>query len=297
MKKIRVLVVEDEIIVAEDLQQRLTMMGDFEVVGTADTATEAIRLAKLTAPDVVLMDIMLRGRADGIDAAEFLNWQMDIPVVFLTAHSDPATLQRAKFTEPMGYIVKPVEDLQLRVAIESAHSRQVIKRKCRRVARWLTARLIGAGDAVIVTNHQSEILMFNEAAEKLSAWPKNEAIGRQFAEVLHVVDQRTGETLEDSSARALRLGAPIVFDTQAFLRTQSGEQRDVVDSASPILDETGVIIGAVIVMMEKNSSVDVYERLRALTQDVVRLLAGIETRTTFDAQIEVFADAVNRDLR
>ena len=88
--KTRVLVVEDEIVVSEDLQQRLVGLG-FEVVGAADTAADAVRIAATMRPDVALMDIMLHGRPEGIDAAEHLRGELDIPVIYLTAHSDSAT--------------------------------------------------------------------------------------------------------------------------------------------------------------------------------------------------------------
>src|SRR5258706_8289668 len=100
-RKISVLVVEDEIVVSEDLQQRLAKLG-FEVAAAADTAADAMRLAAALRPDVALMDIMLHGRPEGIDAAEHLRGELDIPVIYLTAHSDSATLQRAKLTDPSG---------------------------------------------------------------------------------------------------------------------------------------------------------------------------------------------------
>jgi two-component system cell cycle sensor histidine kinase/response regulator CckA len=167
LSKTRVLVVEDEIVVSEDLQQRLVALG-FEVAGAADTAADAIRLAAALEPDVALMDIMLHGSPEGITAAEHLRAELDIPVIYLTAHSDSATLQRAKLTDPAGYIVKPFDDAQLRVAIDLAPARHDMERKARRVARWLSATLSSIGDAVIATNTRGEILLFNPAAEKLT---------------------------------------------------------------------------------------------------------------------------------
>ena len=124
----RILVVEDEIVVSEDLQQRLRALG-FEVVGAADTAAGAIALATAERPDLALMDVMLHGRPEGIEAAEYLRSQLNIPVIYLTAHSDRATLQKARLTDPSGYIVKPFDDAQLRVAIELAPRRHELDLK------------------------------------------------------------------------------------------------------------------------------------------------------------------------
>jgi len=163
--KTRVLVVEDEIVVSEDLQQRLVALG-FEVVGAADTASDAIRLAISERPDVALMDIMLHGRPDGIDAAEHLRGKLNIPVIYLTAHSDRATLQKARLTDPSGYIVKPFDDEQLLVAIELAPRRHELEGKARRAAPSpLAARLLPYGFA-----RAGQILLAHQREDEIEVW-------------------------------------------------------------------------------------------------------------------------------
>src|SRR5881396_2873769 len=110
----RLLIVEDEAIVAMDLQQRLERLGH-HVVGTAATGEAAIRRVEETRPDVTLMDIRLKGRMDGVAAAAEIDRRFDTPVVFLTAHSDTQTVQRATATEPFGYVLKPVDDRELEI--------------------------------------------------------------------------------------------------------------------------------------------------------------------------------------
>ena len=294
--KTRVLVVEDEIVVSEDLQQRLVTLG-FEVAGAANTAADAIRLAAATRPDVALMDIMLHGRPEGIDAAEHLRSKLDIPVIYLTAHSDPATLQRAKRTDPAGYIVKPFDDAQLRVALELAPVRHEMERKARQVARWMTATLSSIGDAVIATNTRAEILLLNPAAEALTGWTQAEAVGKPCAEVLQLVNQSTGQALEDPATSALRHGLVIRLDPGSVLRTRSGEERSVDDSASPITDETGKVLGAVVVLVDASDRVAAQSRSQALTRQVSELLADKVKREALGAELEAFAIAVSHDLR
>src|SRR5882724_5460547 len=105
MPKIRILVVEDETIVSLDIQRRLKTLG-YEVVGAAVSGEDAIQKAATHRPDLVLMDIMLDGEMDGIAAAEQIRGRLHIPVIYLTAYADTYTLQRAKVTEPFGYILK-----------------------------------------------------------------------------------------------------------------------------------------------------------------------------------------------
>jgi len=296
LSKTRVLVVEDEIVVSEDLQQRLVELG-FEVAGAADTAADAIRLATSVRPDVALMDIMLHGRPEGIDAAEHLRRELDIPVIYLTAHSDSATLQRARLTDPSGYIVKPFDDEQLRVAIEVAPHRHAMELKARRVAHWLTATLTSIGDAVIATNPRSEILFLNPAAEKLTGWTQDDAAGKLCAEVVHLVNQITGLPLEDPAARALRHGLVIRLDGDTVLITRTGEERLVDDSASAITDKMGTILGAVLVVVDATDRLAEQNGVHALTRRVVQLLGDEERQEVLGAELDAFAAAVNHDLR
>src|SRR5499433_324623 len=119
MDKVRILVVENERIVSMDMQRRLKNLS-YDVVGAAVSGEEAIQKAEMYRPDLVLMDIMLDGQMDGIQAAEVIRGRLNIPVIYLTAYGDAPTLQRAKVTEPFGYILKPFEERELHGHIEIA---------------------------------------------------------------------------------------------------------------------------------------------------------------------------------
>jgi CheY-like chemotaxis protein len=119
MSGAKILVVEDENIVALEIKKRLQHLG-YTVAGVAATGEDAVRKAEGILPDLVLMDIMLKGEIDGIDAASEIRRRLNIPVIYLTAYSDGETLERAKLTEPYGYILKPFEEDDLRTTIEIA---------------------------------------------------------------------------------------------------------------------------------------------------------------------------------
>lgn len=114
-----ILLVEDEGIVAHDLEETLTRLG-YRVSGIASEGAQAVRMAQELQPELVVMDVSLRGEIDGIQAARLIQERSRVPVIFLTGHSDPATLQRAVLTGPLGYIVKPFQEVELRCAIEVA---------------------------------------------------------------------------------------------------------------------------------------------------------------------------------
>lgn len=119
MTTVKILVVEDEGIVAEEIRSRLKKL-DYTVSAVVHSGGSAIQKAEEMRPDLVLMDIQLKGEIDGIDAAQQIQEHLDIPVVYLTAHADENTLQRAKLTNPFGYVLKPFEEKELYVAIEIA---------------------------------------------------------------------------------------------------------------------------------------------------------------------------------
>ena len=147
----RVLVVEDELIVAADLAARLARMS-YEVVGSATTAEAAIAKAAELRPDVILMDIVLRGDGDGITAAQVIREDLDIPVVFVTSHSDETTLARARATDPHGYVLKPFHDEALRVALELALSRHGAERARARAAELESIMLLARAAAHEINN-------------------------------------------------------------------------------------------------------------------------------------------------
>jgi PAS domain S-box-containing protein len=145
----RVMIVEDEAIAASNIEQQLIATG-YQVVGIADNGAQALELAKDHRPDVVLMDIVLQGTMDGITTAEEITRQFNIPIIFLTAHSDEKTLDRAKFAEPYGYILKPFDKRELKSAIEIALYKHRSEEEIRRfkrlyeVQRHITHRIAGS---------------------------------------------------------------------------------------------------------------------------------------------------------
>lgn len=128
MENAKILVVEDDSIVALDLKIRLQALG-YSVPATVSSGEEAIRKTAETRPDLVLMDIRLKGDQDGIKAAEEIRARFDIPIIYITALADADTLRRAKSTEPLGYVIKPFNDIELRTALETAFSTSVRRNK------------------------------------------------------------------------------------------------------------------------------------------------------------------------
>jgi len=184
MKPKKILIVEDEGIVALDLQDRLEQLG-YEVCGIADTAKIALKMAAKHSPDLVLMDIVLKGERDGISAARQINELFGIPVVFLTAYADEKTLARAKKSHPHGYIVKPFNAQMLRSNIEMALHRHEVDQA---LDACYSTTLASIGDAVISFDHEGKIRYLNAMAEALSGWKAKEAVKRNLSDVFILIN-------------------------------------------------------------------------------------------------------------
>jgi two-component system cell cycle sensor histidine kinase/response regulator CckA len=183
----KVLIVEDEAIVACDLERRLRKAG-YAVSAIASSGELALRSIEETFPDLVLMDIHLEGPSDGIVLASEMRDRFHLPVVFLTAFADKATLERAKATGPYGYLVKPVTHINLASTIDVVLQKHRAEQELRKREAWLATVLHSLPDAVVVTDTSGNIQFLNPHSERLTGWAHGEAIGRQLWEVVHLTD-------------------------------------------------------------------------------------------------------------
>ena len=262
MSSSRILIVEDEGIIAKDIQNTLNRSG-YSVIGIASSGEEAIKKAMEIHPDIVLMDIVLEGAMDGVEAAEYIRDYFDIPVVYLTAYSDDTTLQRAKITEPFGYILKPFQERELYTTIEMAIYKHTMQKKLKESEQWLATTLKSIGDAVIATDTGKLITFMNPVAEALTGWKQEEAIGKPLKDVFKIINEKTGKQADDPVARVLREGVIVGPANHTALIAKDGTKRPVDDSGAPIRDDKGKIIGVVMVFRDITERKITLEQLRA----------------------------------
>ena len=256
MSKIKLLIVEDESIVAMDIKHRAESLG-YEVTAITPSGEEAIELVKKNQVDLVLMDIVLKGEMDGIEAAQKIHDGFDIPVLYLTAYSDEETLKRAKITEPFGYIIKPFEDRELHSAVEIAIYKNEMERKLKESEKWLSTTLESIGDAVIATDKKGDIIFMNPVAREITGWSQKEAIGKSLKDVFQLIHEDTGLPLEDPVNKILQKDMIIELSEPTLLKTKDGASLPIDDSSAPIRDENGRVIGVALVFR------DITERKKA----------------------------------
>ncbi|HEY9841247.1 MAG: response regulator [Candidatus Sericytochromatia bacterium] len=196
MQKKTILVVEDELMIAEDILESLSEMG-YDVPCTVASGREAVSKTVELKPDLVLMDIMLKGEWDGIQTAHEIHKVHDCAIIYLTAYTDQKMLQRAKITSPFGYILKPFREKELHAMVEISLHRHEMEQQNREKQQLFLQTLLSTQDAIIVTDRQGLVQFINPAAEKLTGLGARDAQEKQLGELLKWRNAAGDATLED----------------------------------------------------------------------------------------------------
>lgn len=257
MIKSKVLIVEDDAIIAEDVRHSLQKLN-YDVSGIAVSGEEAIKKASQLNPDLVLMDIVLKGAIDGIKAAGHIIGNFNIPVVYLTSQTDRATLKRARETGPFGYLTKPFDEQDMAATLEMALYKSGMERRLKENEQWLSIILKSIGDAVIVSDSSGMIRFLNPAAEAMTGFRTEEATNRKFGELLTLLNERDRSRNEDVIEIVVETGAPFEMDDYSLLLGKEGKEVFIDPHAAPLKNDAGEVTGVVVVLR------DVTERRRAL---------------------------------
>lgn len=249
MSPVKILVVEDESIVAMDIKHRLENMN-YHVPAIISSGEEAVEKAAETLPDLILMDIVLRGDMDGIQAAQIIKDNYNIPVVYLTAYSDEKTLKRAKITGPFGYIIKPFEDRELHSAIEVALYKHEMESKLRASEKWLSTTLESIGEAVITTDEKGHITFMNPMAQKITGWEQKDAIGNPLENIFRIQNEETKEPIDLSIDNILHKGPITNINDNICLINRSGNRIPINNTNAPITDDNNIKTGIVLVFQD-----------------------------------------------
>lgn len=249
MNNANILVVEDESLVAKDIQNRLKKIG-YTVPTIVASGEEAIKKATEFCPDLVLMDIQLKGKMDGIEAAQQICRSCDIPVIYLTANADDSTLERAKETNPFGYIIKPFKEKELKIIIEITLAKHRLERELKQSEQWLATVLKSIGDAVITSDRTGLVTFMNPVAEALTGWKQEDAFGRNTTEVFNITHAENSIKIENPLIQVLQEGVIVGIPENTVLITRNGAEIPIDDSVAPIKDDKGNIMGAVLVFRD-----------------------------------------------
>jgi two-component system cell cycle sensor histidine kinase/response regulator CckA len=245
MSKKSILVVDDDPVVAKLIEMRLQKLG-YEVPAVTSTGDEAISLAALLSPDAVIMDIMIPGEIDGIEAANIICSEYDIPVVYLTADTERSTFERAKVTRGCEYLVKPFSDDALYIAIELAVHKNEMYRETKRLQEYYPGIASGLSIGVITADREGSVVYMNPAAGEMTGSSGSPSI----RDAVHIVSG-DGRPLEDPLEKVLTTGDSWTFPADAMLA--GPDTLPVGGFVAPIRNEVGEPDGILMLIFPKTS--------------------------------------------
>lgn len=252
-------IVEDSFIVSLHLQRTLESEG-YQVVGTADSGEVALDQITALHPDLVLMDIMLTGKLDGVQTAAVIKDSLGIPVIFITALTDRETVQRAKISEPYGYLTKPFEDRGIFTVVEMALYKSAIERKLRQSEQKFFSTLKSISDGVITIDNSYSITYANPSAEAMIGIAAQHLQGRCIFDVIRLKDPIAGNYPINPIQCGIESGPENTWPDYFLLMSADGRETPVMDGTiNPLTDSKGTITGMVLTF--KNGT-DKLERLR-----------------------------------
>jgi PAS domain S-box-containing protein len=284
--KPRILVVDDEPIVAEEIRDRLIRLG-YDVVGIADTGADAIAQAGRAQPDLVLMDLHLTGALDGIDAADRIYRQHGTPVVYLTAYADRSTIERARTIAQFGYVLKPCAEHDLLAAVELAMQRARHEQQLNESQLSYAAILASSSDAVLAADAEGRVRFLNRVATRLLGWTPAELRGRPVEAALRLLDGATGADVHNPVRRVLAQRSAFRITDQHLLVARDGGRVPIEGDASPVLAPSGTLTGVVLVWR----SVAERKRTEARFRTLTRVNQMIGSSLSLDAVLREVAGA------
>ncbi|OPY37147.1 MAG: two-component response regulator [Methanoregula sp. PtaU1.Bin051] len=284
MNKARILVVEDEFITGADLQAKLQDMG-YDVPVVVDTGESAVQVAGEQRADLVLMDIHLKGAINGIEAAEQIQGKYSLPVIFLTGQSDEATVEKAKVSAPFGYLIKPVDDKALRIAINMALYKHAIDENLKKHEQTIEALLNATTDALFILDRDGTVLALNEALARRA--------GKQTADIVNTSYFELIPSGAISTRLAEEIRAGMGGKKNRFEEESGGRWYD--NNICPIMDSTGAVTMVAVFSNDitrlKQEELKVLEANKSLEKERERLLVMSSAIDTMD-DIVVLTDSI-----
>ncbi len=256
-----VLVVEDEGITALAIQNTLKGFG-YKIGGVASSGEEALQKVDTISPDLVLMDIHLRGKIDGIQAATKLRRDYDIPVIYLSAYTDPETVQSANQAEPYGYLAKPFSERELFTTIETTMYRHHLDKTLREREQWYASLFQSLLEGVIATDSSGHITFINELGETLTGLRQPEIIGRDFLEILPQLGLTDPETNQEMMTHLFQSGQPFGPVIRQITNTPQGIPYWLEIQIFPIQADSPTVMGASVIFRDITNRKQAEQELR-----------------------------------
>ena len=299
MTPIKILIVDNELSSAQDLQTRLLKLG-YEVIGTAATSAEAVKKSVKLKPNLILMNTRLRTGNDGIKTGTLIHSSHNIPIIYISSQAGQDTMRQARSTGPFGYIIRPFDDAQLFVSIEVAQIRFKLESQLRESQQWLNGVLMSIGDGVIAVDNSGNIRFINSRAEEITGWDKTDAIGKPLFEVFKLKDEHSGELLDLSSNLPKARGKSMnESGIEALLMSNNSNPIPVEINFNPIVEQNGNLVGMVLAFQDITSRRLAMKQIELQTmraEALVKVAEQLNSRIGFRDVLETVCTVANQIL-
>jgi diguanylate cyclase (GGDEF)-like protein/PAS domain S-box-containing protein len=278
----KILVIKDQKILAVDIRNSLQKLG-YLVSEITDSAEETIKKVAETRPHLVLIDISLTGEIDGIQAATIIRNNFQIPVLYVTDFLENENLQKRHLSEPFTYILKSFAERDLHIAVEMALYNYQEEKRLQEENQRMEAIFNNMGCAVVVTDLNGCIERMNPIAETLTGWLQQEACGKDFVEILKLVDKDTGENIQNLAVQVIQTATALKLPDNCILITKDGTKMPIGDNITPIRDGDGSVTGAVVVFQDITERKRIEEQL--LRNTFYDALTALPNRVLFQDRL------------
>jgi PAS domain S-box-containing protein len=296
MPATELLIAEVDESVAQELKVKLQGLG-YKVTGIIHLSDDAFQAVEELQPQLVLMNVRLRGTKSGIKTGSLIHTLHNIPIVYLVDFSNQATIQRAGVTGPFGYIFRPFDEKYLYATIETALIRHKMERKLQQSRQWLNTTLTSIGDGVIATDEQAIVRFINPVAMELTGWRHTEAIGRPLLDVFCLINEISHERMDLSGGLHKLPHKNSKGGVEGLLLSANGGAVPVEANLTSIQDGENQIYGMVLVFRDVTQQ---RETMQEIKRQANRAEALMQVASQLNSQLEIatvlntICDIVNR---
>lgn len=294
-----ILIAEDENSTAQELRERLEGLG-YRVIDIAASSAEALQKTEKLHPEIVLMNIRLKGERDGIQTGSLLHALHGTPIVYMTDYSNQAMIRRVTATGPFGYIFKPFDEKQIVATIETALIRHKLERKLQQSRQWLNTTLTSIGDGVIATDDQGLVRFINPVAMEITGWQKKDAIGKSLYEIFLLVDESSHELVELSHIHNKKPQVDSRRGLFGLLMPRNSPPVPVEANATFIEDRNGQVYGMVLVfrdVTEQRAALQEIKRQANRAEILVLVASQFNAQLQLETVLNTICDITNRTLK
>ncbi len=268
MAKKRILIIEDDAIIAMDIG-KILLHNNYEVLHVT-CGEDGLYHFQKSQFDIIVMDIHLAGELDGIETAEKITQIKKTPIIFLTAYANDKLVKRAKKVEPFGYLIKPVSEKELLITVEIASYKHNINQKLQQNERWKSTILNSIGDAVITTDNKYNINLLNTAAEKLVQCKRKNSLGKNLFEIFQIYHKNTGLSLKDSVLEIIKTSKKLILGEGVFISTKKNNEIPIEGYVAPIIDNENNIDGIVLTFKDITYHKQIEEERKILERQMLQ---------------------------